>query len=178
MSLFLVILKYVLALGFLGSQVLVKLLFKLVKFIQEVIPFWNSQIIWLIFSSLLVRILGWAGLILYTSTLPTWTLTASTRSTFGVYGKTASIVFCVEHQKLFLLFLIFHLLFIILRLIISIMLFLIFQYALLHLLLGQLLVLVYDDQQFRLIYKVKGLIVDVLLWVLLHIVLLDLLRFV
>jgi hypothetical protein len=139
---------------------LIKLLFKFIELIQEIISFAYSEVVGLVsiaFPSFLIGILAGAGLILYSSTRSTWPSATPTGSTFGIYGKAASVIFSVEKLKLFcflLLFLLFGFLSFSIILLTKVF-FLILQYTLLHLLLGKPFVFLYDDQQLGLVDKIK-----------------------
>lgn len=110
--------------------------------------------------SFLIGVLAWARLILYPCTWSTWPSATPTRSTFGIYGKTASIIFSVEKLELFsflLLFLLFGFLSFAIVLLTKVL-SLILQYTLLHLLLGEPFVFLYHHQQLGLVDKIKWFI--------------------
>ena len=109
------------------------------------------------FPSFLIGILAGASLILYPCTWSTWPSAPPTRSTFGIYGEAASVIFSIEKLKLFcflLLFLLFGFLSFAIILLAKVF-FLILQYALLHLLFGQPFVFLYHHQQLGLVDKIK-----------------------
>lgn len=168
--LFLIVDEHVFAFGFPWSQILIKLLFKFIKLIQEIISLAYSEVVWLIsiaLPSFLIGVLAWARLILYSCAWSTRPSTAPARPAFGIYGKAASIIFSVEKLELFG-FLVLFLLLIFLGFTIILLtkvLSLIVQYALLHLLLGEPFVFLYHHQQLGLVHKIKWFI-DVLAWVL------------
>lgn len=84
---------------FLRKQILIKLLFKLNKFIHKIIPLGYPEIsrLPITFPLFLVCILWWECFVL-DSIL---SIAFSTGTAFGVHGETASVVFCVKHEKLF-----------------------------------------------------------------------------
>jgi len=107
--------------------------------------------------SFLIGVLARARLILYPCAWSTWPSAPPARPTFGIYGKTASIIFSVEKLELFSFLLLF-LLFSFLRFAIVLLakvLSLILQYTLLHLLLGEPFVFLYHHQQLGLVDKIK-----------------------
>jgi len=142
---------------------LIELLFKFIELIQEIVSLANSEVVRLVSNALpsfLIGVLAGARFILYPCTWSTWASATPARPAFGIYGKTASVIFSVEKLKLFgflQLFLLLGLLGFAIILLTKVF-FLILQYALLHLLLSEPFVFLYFHQQLRLVDKIKRFI--------------------